>query len=163
MSDPISPIHATGRRKTSTARVFLQPGSGEMTINKRVPDKYFAANSKWLVAIFQPLELLNVRDQFDILVTVSGGGNTGQAGAIRLGIARALDQYDMDANPSEELAQVEITEAQEGETVVVSDEVELTWHQKLRKAGYLTRDARSVLRKQVGLVKARKAKQFSKR
>lgn len=124
--------YGTGRRKTSTARVFLKPGSGNITINGRTLDEYFGRETSRMV-VRQPLELVEAIDKFDVNVTVKGGGASGQAGAIRHGITRALMDY------SEEL------------------------RSPLRKAGYVTRDARQVERKKVGLRKARKRPQFSKR
>lgn len=124
--------YGTGRRKTSTARVFLRPGSGQITVNNKPLDVYFGRQTARMV-VRQPLELLDVVAKFDVYVTVKGGGPSGQAGAIRHGITRALIEYD-DANRS-----------------------------PLRKAGYVTRDAREVERKKVGLRKARKRPQFSKR
>ncbi len=124
--------YGTGRRKTSTARVFLTAGSGNITINKRTIDNFFGREVARMI-VRQPLELLEVVDKFDIHVRVSGGGSFGQAGAIRHGITRALMQYDEESRPA------------------------------LRKAGFVTRDAREVERKKVGLRKARKKPQFSKR
>ncbi|MGD8914260.1 MAG: 30S ribosomal protein S9 [Candidatus Thiodiazotropha sp.] len=122
----------TGRRKSSTARVFLTAGSGNIVVNNRPLDEYFGRETARMV-VRQPLDATETRDKVDIKVTVSGGGTTGQAGAIRHGISRALDAYD-DA-----------------------------LHSTLRKAGFLTRDARAVERKKVGLHKARKRPQYSKR
>ena len=124
--------YGTGRRKSSTARVFLRPGSGAIKINNHEIEEYFGRETARMV-VRQPLELLEMADKFDVYVTVSGGGTTGQAGAIRHGMTRALMQYD---------------------EALRSD---------LRKAGYVTRDARRVERKKVGLAKARKRPQFSKR
>ncbi|RUO33466.1 30S ribosomal protein S9 [Aliidiomarina sanyensis] len=124
--------YGTGRRKSSTARVFLRAGSGEIKINNRSIEEYFGRETARMV-VRQPLELLDVAEKFDLYITVAGGGTTGQAGAIRHGITRALMQYD---------------------EALRSD---------LRKAGYVTRDARKVERKKVGLHKARKRPQFSKR
>jgi len=124
--------YATGRRKSSSARVFLTPGSGSITINKKALDNYFGRETARMV-VRQPLELVEMSDKFDIKVTVSGGGSGGQAGAIRHGITRALIEYD------ESLRSL------------------------LRRAGLVTRDARIVERKKVGLHKARKRPQFSKR
>lgn len=124
--------YGTGRRKTSTARVFLTPGSGNISINKRSLESYFGREVARMI-VRQPLELLEVSDKFDVMVTVVGGGSFGQAGAIRHGITRALMQYD-----------------EENRT-------------PLRKAGFVTRDSREVERKKVGLRKARKKPQFSKR
>ena len=124
--------YGTGRRKTSSARVFLKSGNGQIQINKRTLDQYFGREVARMI-VRQPLELVDSLDKFDLDVTVAGGGSFGQAGAIRHGIARALLQYD------EEL------------------------RAPLRKAGFLTRDAREVERKKVGLHKARKRPQYSKR
>lgn len=122
----------TGRRKSSTARVFLKPGSGNIVINNRPISEYFGRETARML-VRQPLELAEMGDKFDVQVTVRGGGNTGQAGAIRHGITRALIEYDESLRPT------------------------------LRKAGYVTRDAREVERKKVGLHKARKRPQYSKR
>lgn len=124
--------YGTGRRKSSTARVFLRKGSGNIVINGRAIDEFFGRETSRMI-VRQPLELTQTTTQFDVNVTVEGGGITGQAGAIRLGIARALVEYN---------------------DTLKSD---------LRKAGLMTRDAREVERKKVGLRKARRATQFSKR
>jgi small subunit ribosomal protein S9 len=124
--------YGTGRRKSSAARVFLTKGSGQIVINDRPIDEFFGRETARMV-VRQPLEKLEMIDKFDIKATVRGGGISGQAGAIRLGLTRALMEYD------EEL------------------------RGPLRKAGYVTRDAREVERKKVGLHKARKATQYSKR
>jgi small subunit ribosomal protein S9 len=124
--------YSTGRRKTSTARVFLRKGSGSITVNSRPLDQYFGRKTARMI-VRQPLEKANMTDSFDIMVTVKGGGMSGQAGAIRHGITRALIEYD-------------------GEL-----------RSPLRRAGFVTRDARQVERKKVGLHKARRAPQFSKR
>ena len=124
--------YGTGRRKTSTARVFLRPGSGSITINARPIEVFFGRKTARMI-VRQPLQLANLESNFDIAVTVSGGGTTGQAGAIRHGLTRALMAYDESLRP------------------------------QLRKAGFVTRDARNVERKKVGLRKARRATQFSKR
>ncbi len=124
--------YGTGRRKTSSARVFMRSGSGAITINNQSLENYFGRETAHMI-IRQPLEAAEAIDQFDINITVTGGGNSGQAGAIRLGIARALLSYNED------------------------------FRQALRKSGLLTRDSRKVERKKVGLRKARRATQFSKR
>ena len=124
--------YATGRRKSSTARVFVKKGSGEITVNKRPLDQYFGRPTARMI-VRQALEKVNLNDQFDVNCTVRGGGTTGQAGAIRLGITRAIIHYDSELRSP------------------------------LRKAGLVTRDAREVERKKVGLHKARRAPQFSKR
>jgi len=124
--------YGTGRRKSSTARVFIRKGAGNITVNNRSLDTYFGRETSRMV-VRQPLELTETLDKFDVMVTVKGGGGTGQAGAIRHGITRALMEYDETLRP------------------------------ELRKAGFVTRDARRVERKKVGLHKARKRPQFSKR
>jgi len=124
--------YGTGRRKTSTARVFMKSGSGQITINKLTLEEYFGRETAHMI-LRQPLDATENNDKFDFNITVKGGGDSGQAGAIRLGISRALLQYD------------------EGLRGV------------LKKEGLLTRDARKVERKKVGLHKARRATQFSKR
>jgi small subunit ribosomal protein S9 len=124
--------YSTGRRKSSSARVFLRPGSGAITVNKRPLDQYFGRETARMI-VRQPLQLVELNDKFDVQVTVTGGGGSGQAGAIRHGITRALMEYDETLRPA------------------------------LRKAGLVTRDARIVERKKVGLHKARKRPQFSKR
>lgn len=123
----------TGRRKTSVARVFLRPGKGQIVVNKRPLEKYFGGCETYSMVVRQPLELVGMMDKFDVLVNANSGGKSGQAGAIRLGIARALLVYD------EALRSV------------------------LRKAGFLTRDPRAVERKKAGLHKARRGMQYSKR
>ena len=125
-------FYGTGRRKTSTARVFLKPGSGSITVNDRPLDTFFGRKTAQMI-VRQPLELMQLTDTFDISATVKGGGTTGQAGAIRHGLTRALMVYDESMRPA------------------------------LRKAGFVTRDAREVERKKVGLRKARRATQYSKR
>ena len=125
-------FYGTGRRKTSTARVFLRPGSGSITVNGRPLDGFFGRKTAQMI-VRQPLELMQLASAFDVKVTVKGGGTTGQAGAIRHGLTRALMQYDESLRPT------------------------------LRKAGFVTRDAREVERKKVGLRKARRATQYSKR
>lgn len=124
--------YGTGRRKTSTARVFLRPGKGQITINKRSIEEFFGRETARMI-VRQPLELLEMTEKFDAHITVTGGGISGQAGAIRHGITRALMEYDESLRPN------------------------------LRQAGFVTRDAREVERKKVGLHKARKATQYSKR
>ena len=122
----------TGRRQTSTARVFISPGTGKITVNAPPLDEYFGRETARMI-VRQPLQTVGATDRFDVRVTVAGGGNTGQAGAIRHGLTRALMEYDETLRPT------------------------------LRKAGFVTRDAREVERKKVGLRKARRATQFSKR
>lgn len=139
---------ATGRRKTSAARVFLRPGKGKITVNGLPLDKYFARETARMV-VMQPLKLVNALGQFDAVITVKGGGMSGQAGAIRHGLTRALINFERAQSDDDG------GEGGEGDNGV--------WHQSLRKAGYVTRDPRMVERKKVGLHKARKATQFSKR
>ncbi len=124
--------YGTGRRKTATARVRLKRGKGVITINNRTLDEYFGRETARML-VRQPFVTLDMTDKFDVNVNVAGGGPSGQAGAIRHGITRALMDYDESLRPA------------------------------LRKAGYVTRDAREVERKKVGLHKARKRPQFSKR
>lgn len=128
----VTQYYGTGRRKSSAARVFIRPGTGNILVNKKPLDEYFGRETSRMV-VRQPLELVQMSDKFDIKVSVTGGGNTGQAGAIRHGITRALMQYDESLRPA------------------------------LRQAGFVTRDAREVERKKVGLRKARRATQYSKR
>jgi len=131
VSDTIQ-YYGTGRRKTSAARVYLRPGSGKCVVNKRTFDEYFP-NEMLKMVIRQPLALTETQDKFDLYVGVRGGGPTGQAGALRLGIARALCEYNPELRP------------------------------KLKAAGFLTRDPRKVERKKYGQPGARKRFQFSKR
>lgn len=140
--------YGTGRRKTATARVFLKPGKGEISINGRTLEDYFGRVTAHMV-IRQPLKAVEKLHAFDIYVTVKGGGNSGQAGAVRHGIARALVEYDEDGTETG------------GSTDTGIDAT--SFRRILRKAGYLTRDARKVERKKVGLHKARKGTQYSKR
>lgn len=124
--------YSTGRRKTSTARVFLRSGAGNITVNSRPLDEYFGRETARMI-VRQPLQKANMETGLDITVTVKGGGISGQAGAIRHGITRALIEYDNELRSP------------------------------LRRAGFVTRDARQVERKKIGLHKARRAPQFSKR
>jgi small subunit ribosomal protein S9 len=124
--------YGTGRRKTAAARVFIRPGTGRITINERTVEEYFGRETSRML-VRQPLEVSRMADRVDIVVTVAGGGSSGQAGAIRHGITRALMAYDDGLR------------------------------RPLRQAGYVTRDARAVERKKVGLHKARKRPQYSKR
>ena len=128
----VEQYYGTGRRKSSSARVYLRPGNGTITINKRDIDQYFGRETARMV-VRQPLDTVDLLNRFDIHVNVKGGGPSGQAGAIRLGITRALMQYDE------------------------------SFREPLRKQGLVTRDAREVERKKVGLRKARRGVQFSKR
>ena len=128
----VSYNYGTGRRKEAVARVFIKPGSGNIVVNGKPHDEFFSRETGRMI-VRQPLSLLEVENRFDIMVNVDGGGESGQAGAVRHGITRALIDY----NPE--------------------------WKAQLRAAGFVTRDAREVERKKVGLRKARRAKQFSKR
>lgn len=132
LKQPADQKYGTGRRKTAAARVFLRPGKGDISINGKTVEAYFGRETSRML-VRQPLEVSDCVGRFDIKVTVSGGGPSGQAGAIRHGIARALIQYDE------------------------------AMRKPLRAAGLVTRDAREVERKKVGLHKARRATQFSKR
>ena len=134
--------YGTGRRKSSTARVRLHKGTGSIIINEKVLDQYFGRESARRI-VMQPLELTNLVPNFDVVITVAGGGITGQAGAIRHGISRALLKYDL-AMGTDPMSETSLRKV-------------------LRQAGYLTRDAREVERKKVGLRKARRRRQFSKR
>ena len=124
--------YGTGRRKTSTARVFIKLGSGNISVNNKPLDKFFGRKTAQMI-VKQPLELTSLNEKFDVNATVKGGGITGQAGAIRHGLTRAIMSYDESLRPA------------------------------LRKAGFVTKDAREVERKKVGLRKSRRATQFSKR
>jgi small subunit ribosomal protein S9 len=124
--------YGTGRRKTAVARVYIRPGKGAITVNGRPVDEFFSRETGRMV-VRQPLELTKTTTSFDILVNVDGGGESGQAGAVRHGITRALIEFDAALKPA------------------------------LKKAGLVTRDAREVERKKVGLHKARRRKQYSKR
>jgi small subunit ribosomal protein S9 len=137
-------FYGTGRRKSSSARVFLRPGKGNIVINNRPLEAYFGRETSCMV-VRQPLETVDMLEKFDIYATVEGGGISGQAGAVRLGIARALVKYDEHALP-------------EG-----AELNETAFRKKLRARGLLTRDPRRVERKKVGLHKARRATQYSKR
>lgn len=159
--------YATGRRKSSSARVFLKEGTGKSIVNNKTLKDYFGGDTIWHIQAKRPLELLLQEDMFDIMITVKGGGVNGQAGAVSLGIARALDLFAKKNSPEIEITEEEAGEVEDGteeESVVSEGPLGVEkWHNAMRKAGLLTRDSRRVLRKTVGLVKARKAKQFSKR
>jgi small subunit ribosomal protein S9 len=127
-----TPHYGTGRRKSASARVYMQPGTGQITVNERPLDEFFGRETGRMI-VRQPLEVVQLTGKFDFNVQVSGGGITGQAGAIRHGIARALIEYDE------------------------------TLRKPLRQAGFVTRDAREVERKKVGRRKARRGTQYSKR
>lgn len=143
-------FYGTGRRKSSTARVFIKSGKGDVTINERSLENYFGRETSRMV-VRQPLEVTDLQGKFDIVVSVDGGGINGQAGAIRHGISRALVQYEKKTTGDDE-GNAETTAVGAGSI-----------RKALRKAGYLTRDAREVERKKVGRHKARKGTQYSKR
>lgn len=143
--------YGTGRRKSSSARVFIYKGNGSITINKKDIDEYFSLKCSNSV-ITEPLKLLKVENKFDINITVLGGGITGQAGAIRHGLTRALISYDE-----------KYMSESDDQNIDEDKKFSLTWKQKLRKAGFVTRDPRKVERKKVGFRKARKKEQYSKR
>ena len=130
--------YGTGRRKKSVARVFMKSGKGEIIVNDKPLDTYFDRPTLRMV-VRQPLVAVNASDMFDFKITVHGGGSSGQAGAVRHGITRALIEYENEKNPTGE------------------------WSGTLKKAGFRTRDSRQVERKKVGKKKARKSSQFSKR
>lgn len=143
----------TGRRKESVARVFISRGKGEISVNGRNLDVYFdRGTSRMLVT--QPLHVVDMLEAFDIKVLVHGGGSTGQAGAIRLGLSRALIAYDEEGTAEKIVS----AEGVEGESSSI-----VTFRKRLRNAGFVTRDSRAVERKKVGLHKARKRPQYSKR
>jgi len=148
--------YGTGRRKSSSARVFLRPGKGSIMVNGKPLDEYFSCASTRMV-VRQPLEAVDMLGKFDAYITVLGGGFTGQSGAIRHGIARALIAYD-----EEGMVVVEKTE-EEGEGGQGGSSDDNSMRRILRRAGFVTRDSRRVERKKVGLKKARKATQYSKR
>ena len=129
---PSSSHYGTGRRKSAVARVYLKPGTGDITVNDKPVDTFFSRETGRMI-VRQPLVLIDKLNEFDISVNVDGGGESGQAGAVRHGITRALIKFDETLKPV------------------------------LKKAGFVTRDAREVERKKVGLHKARRRKQFSKR
>lgn len=131
--DDLGRSYATGRRKDSVARVWIKPGNGKIVVNKREVTNYFG-RAVLRMLINQPFEATDNKDKFDVMCTVKGGGLSGQAGAIRHGISRALDKYDPQGN-----------------------------HKALRSGGFLTRDSRTVERKKYGKAKARRSFQFSKR
>lgn len=146
MAKALKQDYGTGRRKTASARVFLRSGKGNIIINGSTIDKYFGRETARMI-VRQPLIALKVAEIFDVYATVEGGGISGQAGAIRHGITRALIKYEDEQG------------GESGGTGTAGT----SWHRTLRRAGFVTRDPRVVERKKVGLHKARKATQFSKR
>lgn len=150
--------YGTGRRKNAVARVFLRKGSGQITVNGRALEDFFPRETARMI-LNQPLETVNMTDAFDIYATVRGGGSSGQAGAVRLGIARALVVYDEDG-----VVKPKVDESEEGgEDGGEGGIDDKSFRRQLRRAGLLTRDARIVERKKVGRHKARKGTQYSKR
>lgn len=162
-------INATGRRKTSVARAYLKKGNGQITINKRKLEDYFCRETAQMV-VKQPFQLLDQEGNFDLNIRVVGGGVSGQAGAVRHAITRALVKYEQTYMPDNHVPVDEaLSSAAQDDDDSESDNgageqgVQLVWHKKLRQAGFVTRDSRSVERKKFGLHKARKKIQFSKR
>lgn len=151
--------YGTGRRKTSTARVFLRPGTGKININDSSIDEYFGRETARMI-VRQPLIATRLQERFDVYATVTGGGMSGQAGAIRHGIARALLKYEDQGTVLSDEAE---GEGEGGTTTIGTGAGALTLRKILRQAGHLTRDPRQVERKKVGLHGARKGTQFSKR
>jgi small subunit ribosomal protein S9 len=169
-------INATGRRKTSVARAYLTKGTGKITINKRTLETHFGRETAQMV-VKQPFQVLEQEGKFDVNIRVAGGGVSGQAGAIRHAITRALVKFEREFMPDNHVP------APEGDNLEIATEmaggdeneggesgggageqgVQLQWHKKLRQAGFVTRDSRSVERKKFGFHKARKKIQFSKR
>ena len=150
MTNTSKQFYGTGRRKTSQARVFLRPGKGQIVVNHLPLEQFFGRETARMV-VRQPLLVVNADNQFDVYVTVRGGGISGQAGAIRHGITRALIAFEIATGKVKEVHGDE-----EGSE-------KPSWHRTLRAAGFVTRDAREVERKKVGRKKARKNEQYSKR
>lgn len=157
----IKQYYGTGRRKTSVARVFMRPGKGKIAINKQSVEDYFGRETLRMI-VNQPLIATNTLGKFDIYITTNGGGASGQAGAIRLGITRALINYDEATNP-QPVVEAEKGEGEISETTVGTTAAASSFRRILRTAGFVTRDPRIVERKKVGKHKARKGTQYSKR
>ncbi len=159
-------INATGRRKTSVARAYLKKGTGKITVNNRDLDRYFGRETAQMI-VRQPFELLHQENNFDVKVRVLGGGMSGQAGAIRHAITRALIKFERHFMPENHVPVAAdapfSVEVEENESAAGKQGVQLHWHKQLRQAGFVTRDSRTVERKKFGLHKARKRIQFSKR
>lgn len=165
----------TGRRKTCTARVFLRPGTGKITINKKTVEEYFGGRKTAHVMVRQPLKLVDMEKKFDVIVNVCGGGPMGQAGATRHGITRALLQYDESGLAPQMTVTAQLLGQTLGESLHGDEEASgeegqggeetgaMSLRRVLRKAGFVTRDSRKVERKKVGHRKARKVEQYSKR
>ncbi len=151
MANTSKQFYGTGRRKTSQARVFLRPGKGDVVVNHLPLEQFFGRETARMI-VRQPLLTVKADGQFDVFVTVRGGGISGQAGAIRHGITRALIAYEQASG------KIADTDGDEGE-----GSAQPSWHRMLRSAGFVTRDAREVERKKVGRKKARKNEQYSKR
>jgi small subunit ribosomal protein S9 len=146
----VEQYYGTGRRKSSTARVYIRPGKGEILVNNRTLDEYFGRETARMI-VRQPLQAVEMEGKFDVYATVVGGGGSGQAGALRHGLTRALMAYDEDG----------VIDSGDGDDE--EGEGRMTFRKVLRVKGYVTRDPRRVERKKVGLHKARKATQYSKR
>ena len=171
--------YGTGRRKQASARVFIKSGSGKILVNEKPAENYFSHAVKWLHHAFEPLDRLGANHMFDLAITVKGGGVSGQSGAVRMGLSRALVDYEKknpgktslpEDKPLPESVLKSLTqsdddsaEASEAAMAKLADINQRIWHIVLRKEGFLTRDARAVLRKLAGFVKHSKRKQFSKR
>ena len=154
-------IYATGGRKEATSRVYMQKGKGNIIVNGKTAQDYFGEQTLWFDAVMDPFKLLEQESNFDCICFVKGGGVTGQADAVRLGISKCLDIYEKTVLNRAVTSNDNAASEESSEEAAV--EATLTWRQKLRKKGYLTRDPRAVLRKRVGYVKARKKPQYSKR
>lgn len=154
----VEQYYGTGRRKSAVARVYLQKGTGDITINDRTLEEYFGGRRAAHMVVRQPLVCVDMPESFDIKVKIRGSGPMGQASAIRHGITRALLQYDESGVQPTVQPIASDEEGEEGEGGGIQ-----TFRQMLRKAGYVTRDSRCVERKKVGRRKARKLEQYSKR
>ena len=154
--------YAKGGRKASVSRVYLQKGKGRIVINGKEAKDYFGPDNKWIEQIYAPLRLLKQEEQFDVICFAKGGGVTGQSEAIRMGVSRCLDAYELKVI-GRKVETVDSSDAEASEDEDESAEMPPTWRKQLRAKGYLTRDSRAVLRKRVGFRKARKRPQYSKR
>ena len=157
----VKQYYGTGRRKNSTARVFIKSGTGKIVINTRSLEEYFGRKTARMV-VMQPLQAVNMEGKFDLNITVRGGGNLGQAGAIRHGLTRALIQYDEEYLDKSKKG-IAKEEGMADGSFDTSDSDNKSYRRILRKLGYVTRDPRKVERKKVGHRKARKKEQYSKR
>jgi small subunit ribosomal protein S9 len=159
-STAVKQYYGTGRRKSCTARVFIRAGSGKMTINTKTVEEYFGRDTARMV-VRQPVEAVGMVGKFDMYITVKGGGDMGQAGAIRHGITRALIQYDEEFTGK--LVAIEGNSEAANDSTDSTETGAMSFRRTLRKLGYVTRDSRKVERKKVGHRKARKKEQYSKR